>query len=131
MRAVPFIVATAAVLGALGCKDATAPAQTTLRELSQFRVPDSAAATDSIHISFAENTQPCDNNVTVSSTMNDTGMTFSASVETHGACKTGYPPGIYLPPVYSYVVVPPHPVPFTVEFAQPGGTDSVRVVRAP
>jgi hypothetical protein len=131
MRAVSFLLSTAIGLSVLGCHDTTAPPSQTLREIFQIRVPASAAATDSIHIAFAANTVSCDDGVTVSSTMNDTGMTFSVSVAAGASCQSGYAPGVYIQPQYTYVVVPPHPVPFTVGFAEPGQPDSVRVVAAP
>ncbi len=130
MRAVPVLLSTTIVLAALGCSATTAP-QRTLRAIYWIRVPASAAAADSIHISFVGNTSPCDNDVMVSSTMNDTGMTFSVSAVAGGSCKAGYPPGVYIPQQYSYIVVPPHPVPFTVRFVEPGQADSVRVVATP
>jgi hypothetical protein len=129
MRAVSLLLSTAIALSALGCHDTTAPR--TLRAIYQIRVPASAAATDSIHIAFVANTDVCDNDVMVSSTMNDDGMTFSVSVMAGGSCQSGYPPGVYIQPQYSYVVGPPHSVPFTVGFAEPGQPDSVRVVAAP
>ena len=129
MRPVSLLLSSAIGLSALGCHETTAPPAQTLRAVYQIRVPTSAAATDSIHIAFAANTSPCDNDVTVSSTMNDTGMTFSVSVMA-GGCQSGYAPGVYIQPQYSYVVVPPHPVPFTVGFSEPGQPDSVRVVAA-
>lgn len=130
MQAVSLLLSSAIVLSALGCRDTTAP-QRTLRAIYQIRVPASAAATDSIHIAFAANTGSCDNDVMVSSRMNDTGMTFSVSATAGGSCQSGYPPGVYIRPQYSYVVVPPHRVPFRVGFAEPGQPDSVRVVPAP
>ena len=130
MHAASLPLSTALVLSILACRDTTAP-RTTLRTISQIRVPASAAATDSIHITFIANTSTCDNDVMVSSTMNDTGMRFSVSAMKGGSCQAGYPPGVYIPPQYSYVVVPPHSVPFSVAFAEPGQPDSVRVVAAP
>jgi hypothetical protein len=129
MHARSLLLSTAIVLSTLGCRDTTAPR--TRREIYQIRVPASAAAADSIHIAFAANTGSCDNDVMVSSTMNDTGMTFSVSALPGGSCQSGYPPGVYINPQYSYVVVPPHSVPFTVRFAEPGQPDSIRVVATP
>ena len=129
MRALSLRVATAIVLSALACRDTTAPR--TIRAIFEIRVPASAAPTDSIRIMFAANTSSCDNDVTVSSAMNDTGITLSVWATAGGSCQSGYPPGVFVVPQYSYVVVPPHPVPFTVEFAEPGKPDSVRVVAAP
>lgn len=129
MRAESLLLSATLVLGAAGCRDTTAPR--TLRTIDQIRVPASAASTDSIHIVFSANTSSCDNDVMVSSTMNDTGMTFSVSAMSGGSCQPGYPPGVYIQPEYSYVVVPPHPVPFTVGFAEPGQPDSVRIVGSP
>jgi hypothetical protein len=52
---------------------------------------------------------------------------FVSSVPTGGFC----PPGVYVRFAFMYAVVPPHPAPFTVLFAEPGEADSVRVVALP
>ncbi|HEY6220756.1 MAG TPA: hypothetical protein VIV65_11945 [Gemmatimonadaceae bacterium] len=118
---------SASLVGAVACHDSTAPHRE-LRAIYEIRVPASAAASDSIHIQFEARTGYCDNNVMVSSTMDATSMRFAITSEPgSGNC----PPGVYISPKYSYVVVPPHSVPFTVHFVEPGAADSVRVVNSP
>jgi hypothetical protein len=124
------LLLSAVFLGGLACHDSTAP-ERTLRAIDQIVVPASAAAGDSIHIKFRASTAQCDNDVMVSSTMDEASMRFTVTGVTGGSCSPGYPPGVYISPVYEYFVVPPHPVPFTINFAEPGQADSVRVVISP
>jgi hypothetical protein len=124
------LLLSALFVGGLACHDTTAP-ERTLRAIDQISVPASAAAGDSIHVKFKASTSPCDGDVMVSSKIDEASIRFTVTSVSGSACSPGYPTGVYISPEYQYVVVPPHAVPFTIEFAEPGQADSVRVVIAP
>ena len=127
---IPSLLLSALFLAGIACHDATAP-ERTVRAITQITVPVFAAAGDSIHIKFQAVPGKCDNDVMVSSTMDEGSMRFMVTGVAGGSCTSHYPPGVYISPVYQYVVVPPHPVPFTIKFAEPGQADSVHVVISP
>ena len=127
MRALALLFAISIALGVLGCNDTTGPNRTQ-RAIYAIQVTASAAVTDTIHITFEGDSKACDSGVIVESQMMATGMRFSvSSVPSTGSC----PSGVYIGSSYSYIVVPPHSVPFAVSFAEPGQADSIRVVGAP
>jgi hypothetical protein len=84
---------------------------------------------DTIHISFQYSTSPCDTAVVLESQLESDGIRLGiSSVGTNNPCPIAVT-AVFQPP-FLYVVGPPHQVPFTVRFAEPGEADSVRAVPA-
>ena len=124
--------AAALLLATASCHDATSPLQRREQRIYTIQVPQRAAVGDTVRISFYNSSGFCDTGVVFESQlMPDGGLRFVVSSVPHAVdC---IPPGAgtigRLP--YLYVVGPPHVVPFTVRFAEPGEADSVRVVGGP
>jgi hypothetical protein len=127
MRLIVSLLAVT-TLTAVACHDATSP-QRQQQTIFGIKVTPSAAVTDTIRISFSDGASPCDTEVQVETELLAGGVRFSASsVSPIGACLLPVD-AIQLP--FIYVVPPPHSTPFTVNFAEPGQPDSVRVVATP
>lgn len=127
MRANLVLLAITAFTG-VACHDATSPEQRGERSIYAIQVPQRAAISDTIHISFEDGVGYCDTGVVVETQMMAAGVRFLvSSVPSAVEC----PPGIYPRSAYMYTVIPPHAAPFTVSFAEPGEADSVRFVAAP
>jgi hypothetical protein len=92
-----------------------------------IKVTPSAAAVDTIRISFNTGGNPCNTDMKVETEFPPGGLRFSVSdVPVSAVCPLD---AIQVPIIY--VVAPPHSTPFTVRFAEPGQQDSVRVVGTP
>jgi len=114
------------IIRSVACHDATSPAVPVQRNIYAIQVPQHAALTDTIRIAFQDGVGYCDTGAVVESQLMAAGVRFFvSSVPTGGFC----PPGVYVRFAFMYTVVPPHPVPFTVLFAEPGEADSVGSVR--
>jgi hypothetical protein len=125
---VSFVLLLITAFAAVACHDATSPSGRLERGIYAIQVPLKAAVTDTIRISFEDDVGYCDTGAVVESQMITAGVRFVvSSIASTAFC----PPGIYITSAYIYTVVPPHPAPFTVSFAEPGEADSVRVVAAP
>ena len=118
------IVATAA------CSDSTAPRGTRVtRQIYNIHVPAAAAAGDSIRLSFNYERAPCDSAVVVEARPGGAETRFTvSSFQPAGNCPN-VPSIATIPIPVVYVVAPPHAVPYTLKFAEPGAPDSVRVVQ--
>jgi hypothetical protein len=92
-----------------------------------IKLTPTAAAIDTIRISFNTGGNPCDTDTKVQTEFLADGVRFSASsVPVDRVCPLDF---IQLP--FIYLVAPPHSSPFTARFAEPGQQDSVRVVQTP
>ncbi|MGH7602648.1 MAG: hypothetical protein ACRENK_01475 [Gemmatimonadaceae bacterium] len=114
-----FVLST---LTSVACQD-EGPAR---RQQAIFgiKVTPNAAVTDTIRISFRTGASPCDTDVKVEAGFPADGLQFTASsVPARGMCPVD---AIQNP--FIYIVSPPHLSPYTVRFAEPGESDSVRVV---
>jgi hypothetical protein len=128
------ICATALLLATSSCHDGTSPLSPLLRREQRIygiQVPQRAAVGDTVRISFHNSSGFCDKGVVFESQLTADGVRFVVSSVPHAVdC---IPPGagaiVQLP--FLYVVGPPHVVPFTLRFAEPGEGDSVRVVAGP
>jgi hypothetical protein len=128
MRQTMFMLILA-IVGAAACSDSTSPtrARATL-PIYNIKVPASAAATDSIRISFNYNRAGCDSALAVEARPSVTEVRFTASsIPTNEVCPYGLPVALNIIPVV-FVVPPPHALPYTVRFAEPGEPDSIRIV---
>ena len=116
------------IVVAAGCRSSTEPTPPSVLhvlQLTQIEVPDRAAATDTIRISFSYAPGFCDTAVVVTSRPAPDGMSFMAtSYATSGVC-----PAIAIRPrAVACMVLPLHAAPFRVTFTEPASADSVRVV---
>ena len=116
-------VATAA------CNDTTAPKPAPrVAYIYGIKVTDHATSSDTVKISFSYAPASCDTGVVVSVRPVSDGMRFTVtSWPSNRPCPFAAAISIAPPPI-GYIVNPPHPSPLRLVFAQPGGTDSVRVV---
>lgn len=93
-----------------------------------IKVTPSAAVTDTIRILFSTGGTPCDTDEKVELGFLTDGLRFTASsVPPKAVCAID----AALRNPFIYIVAPPHFSPYTIRFAEPGETDSVRVVPAP
>jgi hypothetical protein len=94
----------------------------------QIKVPPSTAVTDTIRILFSTGGTPCDSDAKVEVEFLTDALRFTASsVPPTAVCVLDA--AIKNP--FIYIVAPPHLTPYTIRFAEPGQSDSVRVVQAP
>jgi hypothetical protein len=112
------------------CSDATSPPARHQATIYAIQTPPRAAIMDTIHISFQYSASPCDTAVVFESQLMSDGIRLGvSSVGTDRLCPIAVTQ-VYRPP-FLYVVGPPHQVPFTVRFAEPGEADTVRVIAGP
>jgi hypothetical protein len=121
-----------AIVGAAACSDSTAPAPArAARRIYNIKVPPTAAPADSITISFNYDPGACDSALVVEARPSGGQIRFAvSSIPTNQICAFSLPVAQIISP-FVYVVAPPHSLPYTVKFAEPGEADSVRVVQAP
>jgi len=125
------LILMSAIVGAAACSDSTAPKGTRVtRQIYNIHVPAAAALGDSIRLSFNYERGACDSAVVVEARpgVGETRFTVS-SFQPTGNCPN-YPSLGIIPIPVVYVVAPPHAVPYTLKFAEPGASDSVRVVQS-
>ena len=131
MRNCVMVVMVAAIAVA-ACNDSNAPSARQQLTIYDIHVPASAGFTDSIHISFSYARAGCDSAVAVETRPAYDGIRFVVtSMTTDRPCTLDLPVASIVQSPIVYVVPPPHAVPFTARFDQPGTADSVRVVAAP
>jgi hypothetical protein len=119
------------ILAGVACHDATGPGQRQQRSIFAIKVPPEAAVGDTIRISFHYGASPCDTGVSFESQLMNDGIRFVVSSVSSGqACPVALTALDFIQLPFLYIVVPPHTVPFTVRFAEPGAADSVRVIAA-
>ena len=124
------VMAVFGVVAAAACNDSTAPkAVRATRPIFNIQVPASARATDSIRLSFEYERGYCDSALVVEARPGGAETRFAvSSISKTGTCPDALPiANIRIPVVY--VVAPPHALPYTAKFAEPGEADSVRVVQ--
>ena len=121
-----MLTLAAAIAGAAGCRDATAPDPNRPRTapISGIQVTTHASPTDTIFIRFNYTTAGCDTSaISVRQTSNNVRLTATA-YPTNGPCLAV----LEIQNVFRYMVLPYHAAPYSVVFTQPSGTDTVRVV---
>ena len=125
-----MLVLLCAVVGAAACSDTTAPAPTrATRRIYNIQVPATASPADSIRLSFDYDRGSCDSALVVEVRPGGDATRFAvSSFPTKNVCPYNLPVAMIRSPVV-YVVAPPHALPYTVTFAEPGEPDSVRVVQ--
>jgi len=127
-----FVIAgIAGIITLAACNDSTAPATSRIATIYQIRVPEHAAFSDTVRVSFSYWTAGCDTGVVVEQKPTIDGMRFTVrSVPTNRVCPMtlteSFVP-IIVPPV-GVVISPPHIAPLRLVFTEPEGGDSVRVV---
>ena len=116
--------------GAATCTDTTGPAPAPrLATIYGIVAPAHAGSGDTVKVSFSYYPASCDTGVVVTARPTGDGMRFSVtSWPTNRPCPLDIDLSIIGPPPMGFVVNPPHASPLRLVFAQPGGTDSVRVV---
>jgi hypothetical protein len=123
-----LVLLSAFALGT-SCSDPTSPPVRHQARMFAIQTSPRAAVMDTIHISFQYSTSPCDTAVVLESQLESDGIRLGiSSVGTNNPCPIAVT-AVFQPP-FLYVVGPPHQVPFTVRFAEPGEADSVRSVPA-
>jgi len=129
MRRIVLMVMSA-IVGAAACSDSNAPAPARVtRRIYNIHVPATAAITDSIPVSFNYEPGSCDSALVFEARPSGAQVRFAvSSMPTTGVCAQTLPVAMIIYPLV-YVVAPPHPVPYTFRFAEPGEADSVRVVQ--
>jgi hypothetical protein len=99
-----------------------------LTDIRDIQAPASAAATDTLRISFRWTYGGCDVGVGVRTTSTPTQLTFAAFKRDAGIPGMGGTDVLHLQP-YDHIVLPSQRSgTFTLVFRQPSGSDSVRVV---
>ena len=101
------------------------------RRILDAIVPTHAVAGDSIHISFNDDTGPCDTGARVEThERNDSLRLAVYSVPRDDGCIRGGAPGVVIQ-IPSQYNLPPHSHDFTVVFAEPDGRDFARDIKIP
>jgi hypothetical protein len=127
-----FVIAgIAGIITLAACNDSTAPATSRIATIYQIKVPEHAAFSDTVRVTFSYMTAGCDTGVVVESKPTIDGMRFTVrSFSTNQVCPMtlteSFAP-IIVPPV-GMVIAPPHATPLRLVFTEPSGGDSVRVV---
>jgi hypothetical protein len=130
MRAITSVLLIT-ILAGVACHDATGPLERQQRSIFAIKVPPEAAFGDTIRISFHYGASPCDTGVSFESQLMSDGIRFVVSSVSNGQpCPVALTALDFIQTPFLYVVLPPHTVPFTVRFAEPGAADSVRVIAA-
>ena len=131
MRQFVSILLFAIVVVAAACTDSNAPARSRVTQpIFNIKVPAAAGPSDSIRISFNYSPGACDSALALEVRPSYTEALFAvSSIPTNQVCPYGLPIARIVIPVV-YVVPPPHALPYTARFAEPGEADSVRVVAA-
>jgi hypothetical protein len=94
----------------------------------QIKVTPTAAVMDTIRILFSTGGTLCDSHAKVDTEFLTDALRFTASsVPATLVCTIEGPARN----PFIYIVAPPHLTPYTIRFAEPGQSDSVRVVQAP
>ena len=119
------------IVAVAACSDSNAPSAARVTQpIYNIKVPATAAPADSIRISFTYSPGACDSALTVEARPTPGQLRFAVTaIPTNNTCPYGLPIAQIIIPVV-YVVPPPHPLPYTVRFAEPDQPDSVRVVAA-
>lgn len=115
-------------IAAIACRDVTSPGTRQPVSIYGMETPAHAASTDTIRISFFTGQGGCDSGLVVSSERTASGVRFSASAVTSNTVCPLAATSLIAPLPFVFVLVPPHPAPYAVRFAQPGGTDSIRTI---
>jgi hypothetical protein len=127
-----FVIAgMLAVITLAACSDTNAPATSRIATIYQINVPEHAAFSDTVRVSFSYSIAGCDTGVVVEQRPTVDGMRFTVrSKPTNQVCPMtlteSFAP-IIVPPV-GVVIAPPHIAPMKLVFTQPEGGDSVRII---
>ena len=118
-----------AIVALAACSDSNAPAPARVTQpIYNIHVPTAAGPSDSIRISFNYSPGGCDSALALEVRPSYSEARFAvSSIPTNEVCPYGLPIASIVIPVV-YVVPPPHALPYTVKFAEPGAADSVRVI---
>jgi hypothetical protein len=118
------------VVLAAACDDATGPKSVQhVATIMNIKVPDRAAAADTVRVAFNYVTQFCDTGTVLQVRGTPDGTRFTVtSWSTDLPCAV--PLSVFNPqlPSVVYVMSPPKGAPLRLLFSEPGGADSVRVV---